>query len=133
MSCELQPQLPEGPCSWFLLQEWARVSTISHLFLCCLTRGWLLVCRFLFGLCFLYILTTNQTRIWPHYSIYRVIYIVLLFYELMEHHILAYFCEVMSRSAMRVLTGVSQVWGGGGLDCKGERSCLWLFVLTPLP
>lgn len=72
------PQLREDPHSWFLLQERVRVSTISCLFLCCLSKGWPLVCWFQFGLGFLYILTTNKTRIWPHYSMYRVIYCLAL-------------------------------------------------------
>ena len=45
MSWELEPpQLRGDPHSWLLLQEWVRVSTISCLFLCCLSKGWPLVC-----------------------------------------------------------------------------------------
>lgn len=86
------------PCEDPMLQEWARASTISCLFLCHLTKGWLIIC-FKPGqkLATLFNLQRDILFCFSIRSLNSVFWL---------KGVLTYFCKVMSQAAMRVLTCV---------------------------
>lgn len=126
LSCELvrgcRGTTVEGSGSCFRLRG-PRRSSMSRLFLWYLARGWLIIYRFLFVLCFFCIIAANQTRIWPHYCLQSDVLSYLSIRS--ENCILAKKCfslclQSKEQNDNEGAEGVNHVWGPRCWTVKGR-------------